>query len=105
MPELDLDTVQESARTERLERERQQRREVLPLEYSAKSARPPFDWLGAVRQLIFAIGVAFITGGIVSWQGSYSVWRNGEVFWIAIGAFFLTLPIPWPGRVGFKRSQ
>jgi len=106
MPELDLDTVQEAARSERLARAQQshERREVLPLEYSPKSNRAPFDWPATLRQGFFALGVAFLTGGIASWQGSYAVWRNNEAIWIAVGAFFLTLPIPWPGRVGFKRS-
>jgi hypothetical protein len=105
MPELDLDTLQQAARAERLERAQHERREVLPLEYLPKDARqrPPFDWPATLRQFFFSVGVGFITGGFFSWLGGYSIWRYNEVVWIALGAFFMTLMIPWPGRFGFKR--
>ena len=84
-----------------------ERREVLPLEYSPKSARqhPPFDWSASFRQFVFSLGVAFATGGVISWLGSsYAIWRNDEIIWISMGVFLTTLTLPWPGRVGWKRA-
>ena len=104
MPELDLDTIEREAQTER--RQRAESREVLPLEYSERRLgnQPPFDWPSTFRQFFFAAGIAFAMGGIVSWQGSYAAWRDGEVLWISFGVFLSILAIPWPGRVGWKRS-
>jgi hypothetical protein len=103
MPELDLDSLESAARAER--QVRAASREVLPLEYSAKRRdEPPFDWGSTLRQFFFALGVSFATGGIIAWQGSYAAWRDNEVIWISFGAFLITLTIPWPGRIGWKRS-
>ena len=89
---------------EQQERESAPPREVMPLDYSPRgSRRPPFDWEGSSRQFIFAAGVGFIAGALTDVCASYP-WKDNEVLWIGFGAFMMALAIPWPGRVGWKRS-
>jgi hypothetical protein len=79
-------------------------REVVPLEYSPRGTRrPPFDWEASIRQFIFACGVGFIAGALIDIWYTYA-WKDNEVLWIGFGAFLMALMIPWPGRVGWRRS-
>ncbi len=82
----------------------QPRREVLPLEYGVRQRRlPPIDRTGAIRQIIFATGVGFVVGGAVDiWANSFDAWHDNGIPWVAFGAGFIALVIPWPGRIGRK---
>src|SRR5687767_10481102 len=80
--------------------------QALPLGYASKlQTQPaPIDYPGTIRQLVFAAGLGFIAGGLVSWFDNMDAWNDGEVLWIAIGAAMVAATLPWPGRVGRRRT-
>ena len=53
------------------------------------------EWLGGVHQLVFAIGLALVAGGL-----TYCMWpRTSEgVFWVGLGALLIGLTLRWPVR-------
>jgi hypothetical protein len=77
----------------------------VPLEYAQRrSEKPPFDWAGAFRQFVFAVGVGFIAGAFTDMQWQYAASRNGNEGWIGVGAALVTLALPWPGWIGRRRE-
>jgi hypothetical protein len=82
--------------------------EVLPLEYASRlrPASAPFDWPGAVRQVVFAAGLGFIAGALTDvWGGSNGAWKDNEVLWVGFGTAMVALTLSWPGRIGRKSKS
>jgi len=75
------------------------------LEYESPRRRlpAPFDWSGSVRQLVFSVGVGFLVFGVFDTWGN-SRWEENGVVWAGVGAGFIALMLPWPGRIGRKRD-
>ena len=101
---LDEDELDEPTRQEVEEAMKRMPPEVLPLEYASRlrsAGPPPFDWPGAVRQVVFAVGLAFIAGALTDvWGGYQGAWKDNEVLWVGFGAAMVGLTLPWPGRIG-----
>ncbi len=53
------------------------------------------EWLGGLHQIIFAVGLALVVGGL-----TYCMWpRTSEgVFWVGFGALLIGLTVRWPLR-------
>jgi hypothetical protein len=78
---------------------------ALPLEYAQRRPeKAPFDWAGAIRQIVFAAGIGFVAGAFTDAQWPMVASQNGDHLWIGFGAALVALALPWPGRVGRRRA-
>src|SRR4051794_13616294 len=68
------------------------------LDYASPGTRlkPPFDYVGFIRQTVFAIGVGLLVfGETVSW-GNNRAWSDDAGAWSGFGAGLIAWMIPWP---------
>jgi hypothetical protein len=65
--------------------------------------RPPFDWGAAVRQIVFGVGVAFLSAG-TCWVSMHDPQNDPAPMLFGLGAGIVALTLPWPGRVGRRRE-
>jgi hypothetical protein len=77
------------------------------LDYASPGIRsqPPFDFVGALRQTIFALGVGLLVFGVMVCWGSERAWSENVGAFGGIGAGPIAWTIPWPGRLGRKRGE
>jgi len=79
--------------------------QALPLDYASRHTglRDAIDWGNCIRQVVFAAGVGFIAGAAIDVWGS-NPWTDNQVLWVGFGAAMVALTLPWPGRIGRRRT-
>jgi hypothetical protein len=68
-------------------------------------AKPPFDFTGALRQAIVALGVGLLVFGLTVTWGNERAWSENIGAFTGIGAGLIALTISWPGRLGRRRGE